>query len=91
MSECRSPYLNILAERPGRKSKIAYEERPFPCHLCSYRAAYKGNLSIHLRKHSTEKPFTCTLCGFKTAFKQSLQTHTKKLHPDVDVSGSGTP
>jgi len=53
-------------------------EKPFKCYLCSYSSPLKGNLKIHMRKHTGEKPFKCHMCPYSAAQKIQLKAHLVK-------------
>lgn len=67
----------------GPCSAVPYNDRPYPCQYCPYRATLKGNLVMHLRTHTGEKPFKCPACDYSTAFQQNLQRHVKRAHCDT--------
>ena len=51
--------------------------KPFQCPLCSYAAAYKGNLNSHIMSvHEKRKPFPCPAqCGYSCTQKSGLKRH----------------
>ena len=54
--------------------------KPFACHLCSYRSAWKANLQKHLRTHSGEKPFGCSLCDYRSSNQSNVRSHVITVH-----------
>ena len=56
---------------------ISISVKPFQCPLCSYAAAYKGNLNSHIMSvHEKRKPFSCPFqCGYTCTLKSTLKRH----------------
>ena len=51
--------------------------KPFQCPLCSYAAAYRGNLNSHIMSvHEKRKPYACPAqCGYACTQKSGLKRH----------------
>ncbi|XP_063686481.1 zinc finger protein 320-like [Bolinopsis microptera] len=55
------------------------EDKPFKCNECSYRAASRARLKMHLRIHTGERPFKCDQCNYSATQNGHLTTH-KRTH-----------
>ncbi|XP_049276170.1 adult enhancer factor 1-like [Rhipicephalus sanguineus] len=51
--------------------------KPFHCHLCPKRFAYKHVLENHIRTHTGERPFKCPTCLKDFARKDYLSYHVR--------------
>ena len=86
---CDMCYSNAKVKRTAVSSKnqhIVYddtsdsaEDKPFKCYECSYRAATRARLKIHLRIHTGERPFKCDQCNYSATQNGHLTTH-KRTH-----------
>lgn len=51
--------------------------KPYSCMECHARFSTKGNLIVHVRRHTGEKPFSCSQCHAKFSTKGNLKRHVK--------------
>ncbi|KAJ8683720.1 hypothetical protein QAD02_019512, partial [Eretmocerus hayati] len=51
----------------------------FSCAHCSKTFSHKGNLNLHVMKHTNAKPYSCSQCVFESSFRGNLNRHMK-LH-----------
>ena len=79
---CDAQYVSPTAlmlhkkhKHPGPLSSALHS-----CHICGKEYIYKGQLSIHMTKHTGEKRFNCRECGknfrLDGAYKNHLRIHT---------------
>ncbi|CAK8694907.1 unnamed protein product [Clavelina lepadiformis] len=59
--------------------KVANEEGPWKCPVCSKGFQRKANLKSHVRTHTGEKPYQCSVCFRRFAVPYSLNVH-KRTH-----------
>ncbi|KAI1711557.1 zinc-finger double domain-containing protein [Ditylenchus destructor] len=52
-------------------------EKPFKCNLCSYASNQKGNLLVHMQRHTGERPFKCDHFTYAATTKDTLQVHLR--------------
>ncbi|KAL3221021.1 hypothetical protein MRX96_029724 [Rhipicephalus microplus] len=57
-----------------------YSSKQYMCPLCPYTTTRKGNVGLHLIRHSDRHPFLCPVCA--KAFKRSydLKRHLVRMH-----------
>lgn len=51
------------------------QDGTFYCNFCSFRAASRSHMVIHMRKHTGEKPYQCPTCPKKFARAYLLSRH----------------
>jgi len=54
--------------------------KTFPCEVCDYKTSLRGNLDIHMKKHSDKKNYQCTNCEKKFTWCSSLKSHMLAAH-----------
>ncbi|KAF8782037.1 Endothelial zinc finger protein induced by like protein [Argiope bruennichi] len=54
-----------------------YHEKPNICTDCGATFSSKGNLAVHMRKHTGEKPYCCDECGSRFSTQGNLKRHVK--------------
>ncbi|GFU36154.1 zinc finger protein [Nephila pilipes] len=52
-------------------------DKPYTCTDCQATFASKGNLSVHMRKHTGEKPYCCDGCSARFSTQGNLKRHLK--------------
>ncbi|KAF5307408.1 hypothetical protein FQR65_LT06922 [Abscondita terminalis] len=63
------------------KQHFAYKhsgEWPYKCGTCDFKTLYKGNLTMHERRHKKEKSYRCEKCDYEGYTKGNLMQHEKK-------------
>ncbi|XP_068214978.1 uncharacterized protein [Palaemon carinicauda] len=53
-------------------------ERKAACPHCSYWAADKAKLSVHLRTHSNLRPYVCEFCNASFKFRSTYRNHVAR-------------
>ena len=51
--------------------------QPYACNKCTYMAARKCTLTIHMRAHTGVKPYACNKCTYRAARKSALTNHMR--------------
>ena len=52
----------------------------FSCEVCDYKCSKRGNLGIHMKKHSDKKNYQCSNCEKKFTWCSSLKSHMLAAH-----------
>lgn len=52
-------------------------EKPYTCSFCPYSAATKGDLTVHLRRHTGERPYKCSFCSYTATQSSTLRAHVR--------------
>lgn len=52
-------------------------KKPYLCTECHAQFSARGNLIVHLRRHTGEKPFSCSQCPARFSTKGNLKRHIK--------------
>ena len=68
--------LNLLKKHMSDK----HEGIKFPCMLCDYKTARKGNMKIHMQALHENVVHNCQLCDYKTSTERNLRLHNKSKH-----------
>ncbi|CAL1281458.1 unnamed protein product [Larinioides sclopetarius] len=70
---CRKKFPNLET----LENHSFHHEKPYSCKDCGQAFASKGNLSVHMRKHTGEKPYCCDECGSRFSTHGNLKRHVK--------------
>ncbi|KAI8493377.1 hypothetical protein Bbelb_287740 [Branchiostoma belcheri] len=74
--DCDSRTSNVEDQAAAQQVNLNNAgEKPYMCEECGYRAAYKSQLSRHMRTHTGEKPYKCDQCDYSAAQKANLDRH----------------
>ncbi|XP_042233647.1 zinc finger and BTB domain-containing protein 17-like isoform X7 [Homarus americanus] len=78
-SQQQCSFTSNSADNKDPKNQIHMKPgwKPFVCSHCSYCAATKDYLKIHLRTHTGEKPFSCPHCPLRFSQKNNLNRHVR--------------
>ena len=62
---------------PVQSQQSSYNNKPYACSFCPFRATQKCNLIMHQRIHTGEKPYKCNVCTYCTAQQSCLVRHLR--------------
>ena len=58
----------------------------FSCNICAYKSNRKGNLEIHITKHSDKKKYGCKNCDKNFTWPSSLKSHMLAAHSKSNLN-----
>lgn len=72
----KDPELTTPAPKTKRsRRKASSQDRPFICSICFNPFKHQGNLTVHLRSHTSKKRFSCGDCHKGFTRKNALAEH----------------
>lgn len=72
-----SYHLGANCTMDGDHTVSSAFDKPYSCSFCPYSAATKGDLTVHLRRHTGERPYKCSFCSYTATQSSTLRAHVR--------------